>query len=79
MIGIMKLSQYTDSYLDATSNGRLVTPGTYIAYKVKGRAKRWAGRYTASLVRSVKLVGAVAVKSIGGGTAYVLAPELTNR
>lgn len=68
-INTSRLSQYTESYLRTTKDRKL-TPGTYIAYTVKGRAKRWAGRYTASLVRSVKLVGATPVKSIRGGIAY---------
>jgi hypothetical protein len=64
-------SQYTDSYLAETANGHLITPGTYLTYQLRGRAKQWAGRYHSALVRSLERVGAVPVPSVGRSTAYV--------
>jgi len=65
-------SQYTEEYLTLTTKkGRLLTPGTFLAYTLRGEAKRWACRYSRSLVASLLRVGATPTRSIGGRTAYV--------
>lgn len=73
----MRQSQYLESYLQCTANGTLYTPGTYIAYHVRGRAKRYADVYLRSLERGLKQVGAVPVRSIRGGVAYIPRPEVS--
>ena len=69
------LSQYTYDYLSMTAAGRYLTPGTFLAYTLRGRAKTYITRYTKSLVRSVQLVGALPVKSVGGSIAYAIGGE----
>lgn len=66
-------SQYTDSYLHMTAGGRLLTPGTYLAYVLRGRARKYAGRYQSALMRSLEKRGARPVKSVRGGIAYTTA------
>lgn len=67
----MKDSQYIDSYLETTARGNLITPGTFLAYTLRGRAKRWAGRYEGALLRFIKRRNCKPVTSKGGRTAYV--------
>ena len=66
-------SQYTDDYLATNKSrgmGKGLTPGSYLSYELRGRAKSWAGRYTVGLVRSCERAGAVTGPSMKGGTAY---------
>lgn len=66
------LSQYTYDYLSVTAAGRYLTPGTFLAYVLRGKAKTYIGRYKSALIRSVKSVGALPVKSVGGKVAYAI-------
>lgn len=68
-------SQYTEEYLALTSKGRLLTPGTFLAYTLRGRAKKWGDRYYRSLVASLLRSGAKPTRSLGGRTAYVIPQE----
>lgn len=74
----MRRSQYLEDYLDSTSGGRLITPGTYLAYTLRGRAKTYIGRYLGALLRALDAEPDVApVRSVGGRTAYVRTPCAT--
>jgi len=64
-------SQYTDDYLATTNSGRLLTPQTYLAYKLKGKARSYSRGYLNALMKDLRRIGASAVRSAGGGTAYV--------
>jgi hypothetical protein len=64
-------SQYTDGYLAETDGGHLITPGTYLGYHLRGKAKSWLGRYHGALIRSLVSRGCERVRSIGGMAAYV--------
>ncbi|HNC58612.1 MAG TPA: hypothetical protein PLP33_24505 [Leptospiraceae bacterium] len=69
----MKESQYTDSYLECNKvrgKGNGLTIGSFLAYTLRGNAKKWISRYADSLERTVKLRGASAGKSAGGSVAY---------
>lgn len=68
----MPRSQYLEDYLDSTARGRLITPGTYLAYTLRGRAKTYIGGYLRALLRALEDESDVEpVRSIGGRTAYV--------
>lgn len=71
---MVRESQYTDGYLAATTVKR-ITIGSYLERHLRGRAGSYRGRYREALRRSVLRRGAVAVKSVGGRTAYVLQEE----
>lgn len=52
----MRDSQYLDAYL--RENGRRgpgdgLTPGSFLAYRLRGKRKEWAGRYLYSLLSSL--------------------------
>ena len=71
----MKQSQYTEAYLDAAearleAGKKPLTPGSFLANTLRGVAKTYIGRYEDSLIRSLRLVGAVETPSAKGGTAY---------
>ena len=68
-------SQYLERYLDDSdqriaAGGAPITPGTFLAYQLRGRAKQWISRYLAALVRSLKAADTVETTSVGGCTAY---------
>lgn len=67
----MRGSQYTDSYLQETSSGHLITPGTFLAGVLRGRAKTYSGKYERALVRHLQRIGCVQTKSVGGGVAWI--------
>ncbi len=68
----MARSKYLDSYLDETATGRLVTPGSFLAGQLRGKAKSYAGHYTQALVRALQAEpGVKAVPSAMGSVAYV--------
>ncbi len=67
----MRLSQYLKPYLRTTAGGTLYTPGTFLAYTLRGRAKHYGDVYLRTLERSLDAVGAVPVRSIKGGKAYI--------
>ena len=68
----MPRSKYLDSYLDETATGRLVTPATFLAGQLRGKAKSYAGHYKQALVRALQAEpGVKAVPSAMGSVAYV--------
>lgn len=75
-------SQYLTSYLDGNDArieaGELpITVGTFINQQLRGRAKKYAGRYAQALKRSCLMVGAAETESKGGGIAYIRVKTLT--
>jgi hypothetical protein len=68
-------SQYLAPYLATTASGRLVTPGTYLAGELRGRARIYSGRYLRALEAALRrrmAEGTVrAMPSLRGGTAYI--------
>ena len=77
----MRQSQYVRPYLDKTADPKTrYTPGTYLAYTLRGAAKhRYGGDYKRALVNSlVRLVAngtVIKTRSIHGGTAYMKAEQ----
>jgi|GEM_PF-7063571 len=73
-------SQYLRPYLDTVAAGRLITPGTYLAQTLQGRAKDYMGHYYRALIRALDqeiLAGRVGViTSIRGGDCYVRVADL---
>lgn len=68
----MPRSKYLDSYLAETATGHLVTPGTFLAGQLRGKAKSYAGQYRKALVRALEADPCVkAVPSAMGSVAYV--------
>lgn len=68
----MPRSQYLEAYLSETASGRLVTPGSFLAGELRGRAKAYAGQYRKALVRALEAEpGVKPVQSVMGGVAYV--------
>ncbi len=68
----MARSKYLESYLAKTATGRLVTPATFLAGQLRGKAKAHAGHYKQALVRALQAEpGVKAVPSVAGGVAYV--------
>lgn len=71
----MPRSMYLDAYLSETATGRLVTPGTFLASQLRGKAKAHAGHYKQALVRALQAEpGVKPVESVMGGTAFVRVP-----
>lgn len=71
----MPRSMYLESYLAQTASGHLVTPGTFLAGQLRGKAKAYAGHYRQALVRALQAEpGVKAVPSVAGGVAYVRVP-----
>lgn len=68
----MTRSMYLESYLAETASGHLVTPGTFLASQLRGKAKSYAGQYRRSLMRALEAEPDVkAVQSVAGGVAFV--------
>ena len=68
----MPRSQYLEAYLSETASGRLVTPGSFLAGELRGKAKAYAGQYLRRLVRALEREpGVQMVQSVMGGVAYV--------
>lgn len=68
----MARSMYLESYLAETATGHLVTPGTFLAGQLRGKAKAHAGHYKQALVRALQAEpGVKAVPSAMGSVAYV--------
>jgi len=67
-------SKYTDLYLDENSRrgkGMGLTPGTFLNYTLKGKAKQYSDSYLRALVRDLKTrPDVVADQSQRGGVAY---------
>lgn len=69
----MKNSQYLHTYLstnEARGIGRGLTVQTFLAYRLRGKAKRYSDKYVRSLERSLSRACAIKGKSAGGRTAY---------
>ena len=69
----MKDSQYLNSYLsgnEARGLGKGLTVQTFLAYRLRGKAKRYADKYVRALQNSLVRACAVKGKSAGGRTAY---------
>ena len=69
----MRNSQYLHAYLsgnEARGVGRGLTVQTFLAYRLRGKAKRYADKYVCALERSLSRVHAIKGKSAGGRTAY---------
>ena len=78
----MRLSQYLDKYLDANAERiaggkKPITPGTYLAYKLRGRAKNYFGKYESALIRALRIMDARRVDSACRRNAYVRADDST--
>lgn len=68
----MPRSKYLEAYLAETASGHIITPGTFLAARLHGKAKENAGHYKQALVRALQAEpGVKAVQSIMGGTAFV--------
>ena len=71
----MRESQYIAGYPAETGGGHVVTPASYVALRLSGRAKTYSGGYVTSLMAVLErriIAGTVrAVPSIGGGEAYI--------
>jgi hypothetical protein len=71
----MPRSMYLELYLAETATGHLVTPGTFLARQLRGKAKAHAGHYKQALVRALQAEPNVkAVPSAMGSVAYVRVP-----
>ena len=74
---VVRQSQYVGPYLAKTANPKTrYTPGTYLAYTLRGAAKhRYGGDYRRALVNSLTRLVAdgtvVTARSVRGGTAYI--------
>jgi hypothetical protein len=69
----MKLSQYVEPYLASNAErgwDKGITPGTFLAYTLRGTAKRYSGNYLKALIRGLERVGAMEGKSVQGKIAY---------
>ena len=69
----MRNSQYLSSYLannKARGEGNGLTIGSFLAYQLKGKAKKYSGHYVVALRNSCERVGAVAGRSKMGGIAF---------
>lgn len=65
------LKPYQSHVLDQLVIGkRPYSVGTFLAYRLKGKAKSWFGRYFRALKRSLEKDGWVKTGSILGGLAY---------
>lgn len=74
MVGNMK-SQYLEPYKSHVYSQlaigkRPYSIGTFLTYRLKGKAKKWSGRYSKSLKRGLEKEGWVQTESILGGLAY---------
>ena len=68
-------SQYIEGYLaenDSRGLGKGLTVGSYLAYQLKGKAKKYSGRYAAALINALERRGSAVIKgrSAMGGVAY---------
>lgn len=71
----MRESQYTEAYLAENASrgkGNGITVGTFLAYRLRGEARKYAGRYRTALENSCVRRGAVVGRSVHGGVAYYL-------
>lgn len=69
----MKNSQYLSEYLNQNAKrgvGKGLTVGSFLAYTLRGEAKKWSGRYEEALRNSLSRAGAIAGPSAGKRTAY---------
>jgi hypothetical protein len=72
-----KNSQYLESYLsenDRRGAGNGLTVGTFLAYQLGGKAKKYADRYANALVNSLERAGAIRGKSAHGAVAWYSGP-----
>ena len=69
----MRNSQYLHTYLSENESrgiGRGLTVQTFLAYRLRGKAKRYSASYVRALERSLSRACAIVGKSAGGRTAY---------
>lgn len=69
----MRESQYVDDYLNENARrgtGQGLTIGSYLAYKLSGKAREYAGKYAAALLAAVLRRNAIEGRSKNGGVAY---------
>lgn len=69
----MRNSQYLNSYLSENAQrgaGKGLTAGSFLAYQLRGTAKKYSGKYLIALKNSCKRVGAVVGESKLGRVAY---------
>lgn len=75
----MRESQYIETYLDTTAERRF-TPGTFLAYQLRGRAKTWQAHYLRALRKSLDrrvATGRVRkVRSERGGVSYIRTEDM---
>lgn len=67
------MSQYTSEYLSvntARGAGNGLTTGTFLAYRLHGKAKKYGASYQRALINSLHRVGAVQGRSCRGGVAF---------
>lgn len=69
----MALSQYVEPYLRGNAErgwNKGITPGTYLAYVLQGKAKRYSGNYLRALKNGLEKVGAFEGRSVQGREAW---------
>ena len=69
----MRNSQYLESYLfenKSRGEGNGLTIGSYLAYQLRGKAKKYSGHYVTALRNSCERVGALEGRSKMGGIAF---------
>ena len=74
----MRESQFTDEYIKENIQrglGKGITIGSFLSYRLKGRAKQFSDVYARSLERALLRRGCFSYKSAGGSTAYYLRKE----
>ena len=74
----MRESQFTDEYIQVNTQrglGKGLTIGSFLAYRLRGRAKQFSGVYARSLERALLRRGCFPYKSAGESTAFYLWKE----
>lgn len=69
----MRNSQYLSSYLAGNKvrgEGNGLTIGSFLAYALRGKAKKYSGHYVRALRNSCERAGAIEGASARGGVAY---------
>ena len=74
----MRESQFTDEYIQLNHQlglGKGLTIGTFLAARLRGRARQFGDVYARSLERALLRRGCFPYKSVGGGVAFYLWKE----
>ena len=74
----MRESQFTNEYIRENTQrglGKGITIGSFLAYRLRGRAKQFSDVYARSLERALLRRGCIPYKSAGGSVAFYLWKE----